>query len=233
MANTVKQNVVGFEAIRQEQAEKVASKGKALAKAKDDLAEAKALYENGNAKADEAATKASQGALPLYLAQSSGMVTKEEVSSILGEVFGYKAKTNGSGVSKTPDGKGEDIRKRIVRAVDAKMYADGKTDTKPTWAGNATREDILSIMNRIEEGEWSIWHGYNELGNLKGKTEAVDIAFDEKRLTKIVASLLQDGAADKVAKSPALMSVYAALDKAISELGEKVILVQAAEKKAA
>jgi hypothetical protein len=215
-------NVTKFASIRQQAEQKVAAKVTMMTKARSLLEEAKKTFSEGETKSGEGESKAYQGAFQLYALSVAGSVSKEEVSQLLGEVFGFKAKTNGSGISKTPEKAGEAIRKRIVRATEARLYADGKTNDPPAWAGKASREDVASVMNAVDEGKKALNYAYNELGELKGKTEGVQLFANINQIQKLINQLTDKAAAGVIAKSPPLLNAYANLQAAIAMMDAEV-----------
>jgi hypothetical protein len=177
---------------------------------RESLQEAKSLLEQGRdmeGKAEEIIQKPS---LLMYQAQVAGQLTKEEVTEELGKAFGFKV------TSKTPDGKGEQIRKRIVRAVASYEYAKG--GDAPSYLEGVDRDEVMSIINAIDSGDITVNTAYGRLGELKDKPERVSVAFNVGSLTKLVAAITEEGAFQKIASSPALVAVYAALHEALTDL---------------
>ena len=101
-----------------ERAKIVAAKAECSGIARQSLAEANDFYNQGAGSTLVANQAASVAAKRLIQGQTDGLFDKNEVNAILGDIFGYKPKADGT-PGKTPDGYGEAIRKRIVRLVSA------------------------------------------------------------------------------------------------------------------
>lgn len=183
--------------------------------AKAAFEDAKALYAAGDDKAAQGDEMADIGAKALYNCQLEGSVTKEETSALMGQIFGYKAKPDGT-PSKTPAGQGEVIRKRIVRAVDAANYLNGNGDC-PKFLEGVELGDAASVIGQFEAGHISIFTAYDKLGKLKEKA-TLHPAYNPAMLAKIAAELLKPEAAKAIAKSPELLGAYTALAIAMDTL---------------
>lgn len=206
-----------------------------LSSATQSLAHAFDLYQEGEGKAKEATEIASKAAFALYQARTTANTSADEVSAKLGDVFGFKANKDGK-VSKTPDGQGEAIRKRIVRAVAAfKLVETGETDDG-FFAGlspdsMSEGDDPVSIREVVHnlgtDDGYTINTAYNVFSEIK-RAQAVktDIAFDHKKLSGIVATLGGNGdksLEDVVAiykGSQALVIVLDELRRVIGELDD-------------
>lgn len=220
MTVKTKQNVTIFAQKAHEVSQKAALKLELRDKAKAALEEAKGIYAEGNDKAKNANDIASKGAIILYDLQTSGMMNKEEVSSLLGQVYGFKEKKDGT-PSKTPNGKGEDIRKRVVRAVAAKAYSDGLDD--PYFAG-VDRNDVYSAIHNMVMGENSIWTTYDQIGQLvkEAKEAPAPLHLNPEKLMKLIDELKKPETAIAVSQSDTLTSAYAELQLALAMLDQMV-----------
>lgn len=201
--------------VTQQAAEKMAVMGTVRQR----LAEAASLYKQGDDKAAEAKEIADNASVKLYQARTHGLLSGEEVSGVLGDIFGFKQKKDGS-PSKTPEGQGEAIRKRIVRAVAAAEYVangDGGTFFK-----DVPTEPVSDILDRLAEGQITIWSAYDYFAEVKRehmvKTNA---AFDPKRIAGIVEALSEEGAAEIFRSNTALVASYAALQDVLRIVGEQ------------
>lgn len=195
-----------------------AAKMALLGTVRQQLAEAADLFAAGASKAELAREVANKAAIGLYQGRVDGSVNQDEVSAILGDQFGYKTKKDGS-PSKTPQGEGEAIRKRVVRAAFANDYVT--TGDGGRFFEGLPKDEIEAVCNAVSNGETSIWSAYEQFATIKREHSArVDAAFDPKRMAAIVASLTTDGAAEIVLNSPALVAVYAALRDAINVIAE-------------
>lgn len=207
---------------------------------KQKLAMAADLYRDGNRNEREAAEAASTASVPLIEAISSGMVSKDEASSILGDVFGYKVKgkaqdgatpisagvpsdysKDGLTASKTPYGDGEAIRKRIMRAVQADQYVNGGEAT--AFFAGLDEKEVGSILASVKAGKISMWSAYDYFAKLKPRAERVDNAFNPKIVAAMFEKLAEEGgkpAAELFRRSPSLIEAYAALIEAVQIVDE-------------
>jgi hypothetical protein len=207
---------------------------------KQRLAMAADLYRDGNRNEREAAEAASVASVPLVEAIATGIVSKDEANSILGDVFGYKVKgkaqdgappitagvpsdfsKDGLTASKTPYGDGEAIRKRIMRAVQADQYVNGGEAT--AFFAGLDEKEVGSILASVKAGKISIWSAYDYFAKLKPRAERVDNAFNPKVIAAIFEKLAEEGgkpAAELFRRSPALIESYAALSEAIAIVDE-------------
>lgn len=202
---------------RKARSERVTQKSQLLATVRNQLHEANEAFEAGNDKAVTAEKLAEIPARTLYLMEVDKTISRAEINAILIEEFGAKVRPSDGKESKTPAGKGEDIRKRIVRAVQtATFLADG--GEAPTFLNGADVDKAASIMAAVDEGTYSIWSAYDELGALKTKTAAVDPAFNLSLLGKIVASLTSEGATDVLRQNKALRMAYLDIIEAYQDL---------------
>jgi len=176
--------------------------------AKAAFADAKDLYESGDDKKTQADEMANNGAVALFQMQTGGLVTKEETSAALGQVFGFKVSEKTGKVSKTPAGQGEVIRKRVVRAVQTFDYING--GECPTFLEGADIADVQGVWGEFEAGNISIFTAYDSLGKLKER-EPVPAAFNAKTMEKVLAEMAKDGFSAKIAADPELRVIYAAM----------------------
>ncbi len=197
------------------------------------LAEAADLFKEGGDKAEEATKIADRAAVSLYQARIAGAVTGEEVSGALGDVFGYKPKKDGT-PGKTPDGQGEAIRKRVVRAVqaadfintgDGGRFFEGLSPDSVDERGNT----IADIVSRLGNNDMSIWTAYQYLADIKRDSMVrTSPAFDPKRIAAMVEALSEEGAAAIFASSPDLVIAYGALIDVLNVVGEQAAMEEAA-----
>lgn len=208
-----------FEMRQQEISEAVSNKVHQLSEARQKLAEAADLYSEGEGKETEAQEAASKAAILLYTARTAGTISADELTGILGDQFGFKDKQDGT-PSKTPKGRGEGIRKRIVRAVQGHEFVNGG-DGGRFFAGLPS-DEIADVLSAMEGGEYTVWRAYDLLAQIKRENaNRVDIAFDPKRIASIAAKLQEDGAVAKFVQNAALRDAYTALWSVIRVVGEE------------
>lgn len=180
---------------------------------REELSEVIALQSQESAKASEVSDKSGKVALRLYDGQIAGIFSKDEVSALLGDAFGFKMKADGS-PSKTPEGQGEQIRKRVVRAVSVADFLQGKAD-RPAFIGEGLEGDAQSIMSALNNGEISIFTAYNNLGELKEKKESVPAHLDPVKVLKMANELMKEEVAAVIVQSEGLKAAYDTLLKAL------------------
>lgn len=188
--------------------------------ARQRLAEAKDLWAMGAERAEEAKEIAAKASLLLSTARIAGELSADEVSGALGDIFGYKPKKDGS-PSKTPNGQGEAIRKRIVRLSAASEYLANPTSQDGFFKG-CPEDRVRDILNRTVNGDLGFWAAYEEFAALKREQMvSVPLAFNSKRIAEIAETLQKDGAAKAFVNNAALRQAYSALWAIIRVVGEE------------
>lgn len=201
-----------------ERNEKLARKAVLLSGAKQHLAEACDFYADASKSDNVANQAASKGAETLLFSQCEGLLSKEEVNAALGDIFGYKPKSDGK-PGKTPAGKGEDIRKRIVRLHNAYEYAFGRDGG--TYFESLPKDEVFAVVSNAMGGDVSVWTAYEQLAEIKkNHQEKVESAFNPKTIAALVEALAKDGAQEKIKANPALIANYGALIEVLEEIGK-------------
>lgn len=218
LSKGTRSNIFEQEAVRI--AEAAAAKHQQLSEARQKLAEAKDYYQKGAEFSTEAEQAASRAAVLLFEARHSGQVSADEVSGILGDQFGWKAKKDGTN-SKTPAGAGEGIRKRIVRAVNAAAYVDGTTEKPDAFFEGLPEDEVAAVINDMRKPNGiSIWQAYNNFADIKkGFNVRLPMAFDASKIAKLVEQLSEAGAGDKVRSNNSLRSAYGGLLRILAVIG--------------
>jgi hypothetical protein len=211
-----------FETINQEVSEAQAQKVNQLSEARQRLAEARDLWLQGAEHETEAREMAAKAARALYAARTAGTLSGEELSALLGDQFGFKMKQDGKTPSKTPDGQGEAIRKRIVRAVQAFEHANGINENHRFFE-NIPAEAVEPVLNQLASGDVGIWTVYDRLAKIKAENSAGPIRaeLDPKRIAALAEALNKEGVAKAIATNMALAAAYADLFKMIQVVGEE------------
>lgn len=151
------------------------------------LAEAKDLLSAGDAKAKEARALTAVAGLSLYQGKVNALFSIEQVNGILGDQFGYKMKQDGT-ASKTPDGEGEAIRKRVMRMVQAHDYVVSDEATK--FFEPLDKDDVSNVLAQIESGDLSIYSAYDILTEYSRKAkQTIPTAFNPKAILKLVDTM--------------------------------------------
>ena len=206
----------------------VGAKMEAIATAKQRLAHAADLYGEGKSKNTEASDVANLGAVPLYQGRSTGLLTNAEVSAVLGDVFGYKPKADGT-PGKTPKGEGEALRKRINRAVAAYEYAIGTDDGGKFFAGLPT-DEVFAVCNEVNNGDCSLFTAYERFADIKKEhTAKTEQAFSVKHIESLCESLGKPEAVAIITGNSELIAAYAALSAMVAAIGEAGAELLAAE----
>jgi hypothetical protein len=175
---------------------------------------------------------ASSAAFQLFTGLINGLVTAPEVTTILGNQFGWRKKgdakvmaRNSSEAATTPYGYGETIRKRITRAAKAHAFANGGEPDNffKVLDPNEVKEDL----QRVEAGDLSIFTLYDDLDAYRKEVLAndnpdgpVNAAFNPSKVLKLVQALTEEGAVDAFAESPALLIAYASVTEAVEAITE-------------
>lgn len=176
------------------------------------------LQNMGEHKQKEAQEEAAKIASRLYQARINGLLDQTQVSTLLGDGFGWKMTKSGT-QSKTPNGLGEVLRKRIVRAVNAAEYV--RNDSDDRFFEGLPKDAVESVLVPFEAGNTTVWALYDRLAEIKRENaDRTEAAFDPKRILAIVSGLKKDGAADKILANPALEAAYATLVNIILVIGE-------------
>lgn len=204
-----------------------------VANAKQRLAEAKDLFAAGDEKAKEGSAIADKASVALYQGRAAGTVSAEEVSAVLRDIFGAKKKNDGSD-SKTPDGQGEMLRKRIVRMTQAHEFVvlDDVSAASGFFAGvpDDAVGEIEAVIASVDAGDLSIYSAYDQFAEIKREhTERVNFAFDPKKIAALNEALGKPEAIEKLAASTALFDEYVTLSKMLRVLGEGVTAIREAQ----
>lgn len=241
-------------AIRQsETGSVVADKLQLLGSIRQRLAEAVDLDNQGGAKAKEAENIADSQSIRLYQARlQTGGLDANEVSGMLGDVFGYKPKQDGT-PGKTPAGLGESIRKRVVRLVGAAEFVTGGeggaffNGLDPTAevlvAENSPPISIVGILDRVEarakdpEGKagMSLYTAFDKLADIRKASLAPRPApwLDPKHVASLVGKLREPGAIAVLMDTPGLETAYSALWAVLTVNGESIVIEREKRKEAA
>jgi hypothetical protein len=178
--------------------------------------------QNG-AEAAETEQLAGTCATRLYFARRNGTITGDELTGLLGDVFGYNPKADGT-PGKTPSGTGGAIRKRIVRALQGWDFVNGGDGGR--FFETMSTDDVAPVINSIGrtktvmEGDKevvvpdgpSVWIAYKMLGDLKSRsTVRIEFAFDPKKIAGLTEKLSEAGARDVLLNNPSLVKAYGAL----------------------
>ena len=176
-----------------------------LAMAKDTLSDAKALENEGRRIAREVADS-------LYQARRDDILPDTELSAVLGDIFGYKAKQDGS-PSKTPEGAGEDIRKRVRFLVSARdAVTGGVVNRSFATMTSEQMEQVELQVAAVDAGEITIYTAFDNIADIRKEGRVtIERAFDPKHIASLVDALSTDGAAEKLRASEALIAAYTAL----------------------
>lgn len=207
-----------FAAMRANVSESVQHKLQEMQVIRQRLAEAADLFSEGKGREAEASEIADDAALRLYQARADGLVSNDEISGVLRDIFGAVPRKDGT-PGNTPAGQGAHIRKRIVRAVNALEYVTNGDGGR--FFEGLPEGEVEDALNRLKNGG-SIWSAYEDFADIrKAHMVRTNAAFDPKRIGAIVESLSEEGAAKMIAENPALVEAYAALLDVLNVLGEE------------
>jgi hypothetical protein len=191
--------------------------------AKECFLTAKNLEAAGDGDKREAQLVSSEGAMALVevMVDDKNPMAREEMNAILGDLYGWKITPATGKQSKTPEGKGNDIRKRIIRYVDAVAYANGAA-TAPKFLEGVEAQTVADSLLEAVQNQTSIWTVYDTLGGLKAKPAPVELALNAKRIAELVESLSNVGNMTSIAADPALLAIYSELHSAMGTLNAVV-----------
>jgi hypothetical protein len=158
----------------------------------------------------------------------NGVLTKEELSDILGKAYGFKVTPNNK-QSRTPDGTGNSHRKRIILLAEAGKVAASleaglpiKEEDKPRALQGLDNEAIAEIAKRcLEQGSLSPSMAYKALGELKPR-ETKPVWQNTAKLGEIIAALSNPDSVKVILDNEALREAFAHIrDLAIlADLGD-------------
>lgn len=176
-------------------------------------------------------------ATTLYRGRTQGVLSPDEVSTLLGDNFGWKGKGDKAGArvtaaepdktrSKTPFGWGEAIRKRVVRAVGAHAFVTGNDAAAGAFFKGLEPETVEPILNGLNNGNRSIWTVYDDLAKAKNDATGTrpKLAFDPKRIAQITAMLGGDipHSVEQMSKVRGLFEAYTALYRMLGVIGREM-----------
>lgn len=197
------------------------AKSQLLSEVRQRLAETQDALRDSQKSDAEREEAASKVALRLYQARRDKMLTADEVTTLLGETFGFKSKPDGT-PSRTPEKFGEYIRKRVVRCTNAFEYInDG--DGGRFFEGLPT-DEIQSVVNALHDGNRALFTAYEDFSKIRSNnSERVDMAFNPKSIAKIVEKLSEnvDASAKLLLDNSALRDSYKSLRDLIELVGER------------
>lgn len=192
-------------------------------------AEAADLMREGGEKAKEGKKLAAKVATLLFTARASNAMDAAQVSSILGDTFGWKATKGDKDVprkggdpeaGKTPFGEGEAIRKRVVRAVQAHEFVEGGEPSK--FFDGLPKDKVGDILNRVTNNDLSIYSAYDALGDIKRDAASnLNPAFDPVKVAKFAEGLRQPKLAEAFNTNRALVEAYLAVFDLIAEVNNE------------
>lgn len=208
-----------------------------LSAAKQKLAMADGLYKAGLSKAEEAETASAEAANSLYQARAKNIASFEEITALLGDVFGFRKKGDANSrvdpgspdASATPFGKGEYIRKRVIRLTKTREYlSTGRGDrffsSVPEENAEEFQKAISEITKRLDAGEISPFTAYDQIANARkealGDRQTIPPAFDPKKVAAMVEALRAPDALKKLEANEALAAAYDSLFEAMNMLLE-------------
>lgn len=207
----------------------VANKVAFMGDIRQKLAQVADEAEQNGQEAAETERLADSSATRLYRARVNGVISAEELSGLLVDVFGAVPKQDGT-PGKTPAGAGGTIRKRVVRAVQGYDFLNGGDGGR--FFETMDKDDVAPIINsigRMKEIEHTdpatgnvtkevvpdgptVWAAYKQLGDIKSQmTVRLPFAFDPKKVMGLTDSLSEAGARDKLIGNPSLVKAYGAL----------------------
>lgn len=205
------------------------AKAQTVSAVKQRLAEAADAFKAGDSRATEATQIADKAGVILY----QGLVSDwsmDEVNSIIGDAFGFQKKGDAKKrvnagdpeASKTPYGKGNFLRMRVVRMAQAVEHVTGSGDGTGQFFASLPKEadkEVAAIVEQVESGEISLYSAHDKFAALKGKyREPIALAFDPKKIAQINESLGSSKAVGIIGDSDDLLDEYAELLETLGTL---------------
>lgn len=217
--------------------EAAASKVQLVQHIREKAEEANALIAKGEESDSSVTAIADDIATSLYRGRTTGVLSSDEVSSLLGESFGWKGKGDKAGTrvtsaepdktrSKTPYGWGEDVRKRVVRAVGAHAFVNGDVIAAGAFFKGLEPSAVKPILNAFVNGNRSIFTVYKDLQEMKQENagQRPRLAFDPKRIAQIAAMLGADvpAAIEEISHNAGLRNAYLGLYRMLGVIGREL-----------
>lgn len=164
----------------------------------------------------------------LFRALIGQYFTMPEVNALLLGAFGPKITSTGK-ESKTPQGKGEVIRKRVVRAYQATSYCLDPESDCPKFLEGVDMETITPIVSDLisETPSQSVFTVYDVLGSLKEK-EKVPSHLNANAILKLAKAIVEN--AGTIADDAKALEAYAGLHEALGKLWEVSDMVNGKDK---
>lgn len=213
-----------FAKLASNQATAMQSKQAVIAEAKKRLKETHEHSSKEGAAAEAALEPANKAALLLYNGLNDGAISLDEMNEMLAAEFGFKMKKDKT-PSKTPAGYGEEIRKRVQRAVKAYDYAINGNEPVAFYEP-IPREDVVPFINEIKNGKRTLFAFYKAIGEFKSKAMGTrpKAAFDPRRIAGLTRDILGDVQATvrNVNSTPGLEAAYMGLWRALSIIGQEL-----------
>ena len=219
--------------LQTEREEGIALKKVTMQQARQWLAQSHDLSLQGAGKETEAAELADRATGALFDINVNASVSLEEITGAIKDVYGCKMKGKGNEklsvpighpeASKTPAGRGDAIRKRIVRLSQATEYVNDP-DKGSAFFVALPVDKVDEILLAVNRGSLSPWSAYEKMTELKSKAKngATPLAFDVKRLAEITNTLQQAGSPLVAVQNKALKLAYTDLLMAIILLNNEV-----------
>lgn len=214
----------GFAAFNAQRTEAVKGKVQLVSEAKKLLQQAAELADKADENDEAANEPAAKGGLLLFRGMSQGIISNDEVTDILGSTFGFKEKQNGE-PSKTPAGKGEEIRKRVQRAFKAYDYAVNGNEPV-SFFEPLDRDDVQPLIDQLLNGGIGLWEFYRQTGELKAERtgKRPPMWADPRRIAALTRSLGENvqNTVAIIQRTPGLFAAYAGLLQMIETIGAEM-----------
>lgn len=218
----------GFAAFNAKQSSAIQGKVQLVKEAKAELTKAHEAAVKGDIEDAKASEPAAKGGLLLFTGMTQGILTNDEVSDILGATFGFKVKKDGTD-SKTPEGLGEDIRKRVQRAFKGFDYAIAGNEPVAFYEP-LEREDVQPLVESVINGTIGLWEFYNQSGELKAEKtgKRPKAAFDPRRIAAMTRDWGQNigETVAIVQRTPGLFQAMAGMLRMLETIGGEMPVVE-------
>lgn len=215
-----------FDKYRTQMTSTASKKAQIICDAKQSLSHAVDLLTDGSDAEIEAETISGKVAATLYQAVTENILTADEVTAVLGDVFGFKMKGDAKtmvragdkNASKTPYGRGDAIRQRISRLVSATEYVEAEGEEGTNFFLGLPVDEVSALLDEVKAGETPVFTAYKTLQEMRRQANPDRLPFHEDvdKLAGFIAALSEPATISRIINDDGLMKIYALLGEALN-----------------